>query len=173
MVAKGVITAIKTSEEISSVQLNLLADTTQDDVEFWQHFGFTSAPPLDENTRALMVSVAGNQDHGVVIATENGKFRVKDLNPGESCVYSEFGDKIHFKNGRIIDIQTETLNITSSKELNINSPKVKISGEIEASNVKDSQGSLGVLRDWSTTHTHISAAPGSPSSPPAAPLPPG
>lgn len=193
MVGKCVITAINTSGDTSKVQINLLADTTQDDVDFWQHYGFTSAPPAD--TRALMVSVGGNQDHGVVIATENGKFRIKDLKPGETCIYSEWGDKIHFKENNVVDFKTKELNIKCAEKVNIDSPIVSISGDIESdslktnkditaggnvgasgevsgSQVKDSSGSLGGLRLWSSTHVHTSAAPGSPTTPPVQPIPP-
>lgn len=164
MVGKAMITALKTSGETNIVQLNLMAETTHDDVELWQHFGFTSAPP--KGSRALVVCVGGNTDHSVVVATENGSFRVKDLKSGESCLYDAKGSKIHLKDDGSIELVTKKMTEKIEESLMIDTPEMENTGTFKASEVSDSKGSLDQLRQYVNKHVHTSAPPGNPTSTP-------
>lgn len=161
MVGKAVVNALKTDGETNIMQLNLMSDTTHDDVEFWQNFGFTSAPP--KGSRALVVCVGGNMDHAVVIATENGEFRIKGLKDGEACLYDAHGSKVHLKDDKTIDIKTEAIKIDA--------PETESTGKIKAQEIEDMKGTLEQLRQFVNTHTHTSAPPGSPTTPPVPPNP--
>ncbi|MGX3066461.1 phage baseplate assembly protein V [Ursidibacter arcticus] len=106
---RGVLNVVKSGGDIQKVQVSALADETLQDVELMQHFGFTSVPPA--NTEAVVIPMGGKTTHGIVIATENGAFRVKGLQNGEVAVYDQSGSMIILKNGRVIDIECDTFNL--------------------------------------------------------------
>ncbi|VEH65433.1 Mu-like prophage protein gp45 [Rodentibacter pneumotropicus] len=94
---RGVLNLVKSADNIQKAQVSGLADETLQDVELMQHFGFTSVPPA--NTQAVILPIGGQTSHGIVIATENGSFRVKNLQGGEVAVYDESGSSIVLKRG--------------------------------------------------------------------------
>lgn len=123
-IGRGVILATKDAGSIQLVQGTFLADEVKNDVEKMHHFGFSSHAP--KNSECIMVSVGGNREHGIIIATESREYRFKDLGEGEAVIYSKDGDHVHLKNGNIIDVKTKTLNINASTAVNITSPDVAI-----------------------------------------------
>jgi phage baseplate assembly protein V len=169
MVGNAVITAINTGGQTMKAQINSLADTTLADVEFWQNFGFTSNPP--KGSRALFVSVGGNQDNPIIISTENGEFRVKNLKEGESCVYSMHGGKLHFMEGDTAVLESAKMQMNFAESLDVDCPKTEYTGALKADELSDVKGTLEQLRQFVNTHTHISAPPSSPTTPPTPPNP--
>ncbi|MDO9755095.1 phage baseplate assembly protein V, partial [Glaesserella parasuis] len=79
---RGVLNLVKSSPQIQLSQVSGLADETLQDVELMQHFGLTSVPPA--GTQAVVIPLGGKTTHGIIIATENGSFRVKGLKNGET-----------------------------------------------------------------------------------------
>lgn len=120
---RGVLHLVKSADNIQKVQASGLADETLQDVELMQHFGFTSVPPA--NTQAVILPIGGQTSHGIVIATENGSFRVKNLQGGEVAVYDESGSSIVLKKGRLIEIDCDVLKIKAASKVDISSPLVK------------------------------------------------
>lgn len=86
LVARAVIQGIQDGGKIQKLQLTVMADETIDGIDRIQEFGFTSMPPI--GAQAVLLSLGGNRDHCVVIATEHGPTRPKGLAAGESAVYS-------------------------------------------------------------------------------------
>lgn len=111
MVGRGILLAINDSKDIQLLQGSFLAGETKDQTESFQHYGFTSNPP--PGTECIMVSVGGNREHGVIIATENREFRLKDLPTGDSAQYNKNGKYIKLL-GDNADILIEKLKITNS-----------------------------------------------------------
>lgn len=66
----------------------------------------------------------------MVLVVADRRFRLQALAPGEVALYTDEGDKLHFKRGRVIDIQTATLNIRASSAVNIDSPVINHTGKI-------------------------------------------
>ncbi len=120
------------------LQIETLKDVTQDNVERVQNYGFTSRPKA--GAEGVVLYVGGNSDHGVVIAVDDMRYRLKGLAEGELALYSDEGDKIHFKRGNKIEITTQKLDINASMEVNITTTKAKVtaSGDVEvtAANAK-------------------------------------
>lgn len=124
MISRGIIQSVDDSTKIQLLRISLLADEVKDKTESMGHFGFSSSPPPGSDI--VMVSVGASRDNGIIIATEHRNYRFKNLGSGESVLYSADGDKIHLKNGNVIDIVTKTLNIVAQTEVNIDSPLVNI-----------------------------------------------
>jgi len=122
--------------------------------ELFQHYGFGSSPlPGAE----VLVVAQGNTT--IAIASEDKRYRVV-LASGEVCLYSDEGDKVHLKRGRIIEVVagTKVLLNTPTTEL---SGDLKVAGSVSASGqVSDSKGSMSAMRTTYNTHTHTDSMSG-------------
>lgn len=162
MVCRALINATATDDGGIRLELNLLADEVRDEIELVQQYGVSSRPT--KKSQAVVLFIGGSRDSGVAIATKGMGADMKiDLKEGEVALHTAEGDHVHLKNGRIISINTETLNITATKEIKIDCPKTYSTGE-----VADSVGNLSVLRDKYNAHKHIGNL-GAPTSPPDQP----
>jgi len=97
MIGHGIIEAAKDGGPLQAIQATFLADETKDDVRKMHHFGFSSNPPV--GSECIAVSVGGNRESSVVIASEHRDFRFKNLAPGDCVFYNKNGKFIHLKGG--------------------------------------------------------------------------
>lgn len=131
--ARGVVNLVNDGLKVQGVQMTLLADETMQGQRF-QEYGFTSVPKA--GAEAIMLSIAGVRSHGVVIATDDGRYRVKNLKAGEVALYTDEGDTIIFKRGGKIaitsggevDVTAPTVNLTATAAVSIVAPIVSING---------------------------------------------
>lgn len=121
---RSVITMTASGGNVQLVQANGLAGETLQDNELFQHYGFTSNPL--SGTMAVVLPVGGKTAHGIIIATEHGKFRLKNLAPGEVALYTDEGDSIVLNRGRVINVTTQTLNINAENVVNIKTQTLNI-----------------------------------------------
>ncbi|EGT80315.1 baseplate assembly protein [Haemophilus quentini] len=139
---RGVLHLVKSADNIQKVQASGLADETLQDVELMQQFGFTSVPPA--NTQAVILPIGGQTTHGIVIATEHGSFRVKNLQDGEVAVYDESGSSIVLKKGRLIEIDCDVLKINAATKVDISSPLVETDQVFTAQGQINGNGGMAV-----------------------------
>ena len=139
---RGVLHLVKSADNIQKVQASGLADEILQDVELMQQFGFTSVPPA--NTQAVILPIGGQTTHGIVIATENGSFRVKNLQGGEVAVYDESGSSIVLKKGRLIEIDCDVLKIKAATKVDISSPLVETDQVFTAQGQINGNGGMAV-----------------------------
>lgn len=93
MVSRAILNIINDAGGIQVVQVKLLANETRDGVERIQNYGHTSVPL--PGAEGVMVCVSGNRDHGIVIAMDDGRHRLKGLQPGEVAMYSHLDKEPH------------------------------------------------------------------------------
>ncbi|BFU64704.1 phage baseplate assembly protein V [Rodentibacter abscessus] len=139
---RGILNLVQSADNIQKVQISGLADETLQDVELMQHFGFTSVPPA--NTQAVIIPIGGQTSHGIVIATENGAFRVKNLQGGEVAVYDESGSSIVLKQGKLIEIDCDTLKIKATNKVAISSPLVETDQVFTAQGQINGNGGMAI-----------------------------
>ncbi|MGC9741841.1 phage baseplate assembly protein V [Pseudomonas sp. P1B16] len=96
--------------------------------ELAQHYGFTSAPLA--GAEFIVLPIGGNSKHAVVIATEDARYRLK-IQDGEVALYSDEGDHVHLKRGRVIEVETETLLVKASKKVRFETPMIEATGEYQ------------------------------------------
>lgn len=141
-------------------QLSARAGETISGAELLQQYGFTSRPK--SGAEAVLV-VKGNM--AFVLATDDRRYRLV-VEEGEVALYSDEGDKIHFKRGRNVDLVAGT-------KLSILSPATELSGDLivkgkvsavgnveSAANVRDSVGTVASVRTTYDTHTHTDSMSG-------------
>ena len=104
------------------------ADETISNREYLQHYGYTSRPlPGAE----LIILREGNNI--IAVASDDRRYRIS-LENGEVALYTDEGDKIHLKRGRIIEItggekvvvSTKVAEINASVSATITSPEVTV-----------------------------------------------
>ncbi len=169
---RAVLAGVGSSAPVQLAQAAALAGEQLDAVELMQHYGFTSRPLA--GTAAVVLPIGGKTSHGVVIATEHGSYRLRNLAAGEVALYTDEGDKVVLKRGRVIEITTQTLRINASTAVEITTPTMTVTAatavslttplvqasaalkaagqitDLSASNVK----TMSDMRAVYNTHTH-------------------
>lgn len=138
-IARGIIKLVNDASGIQTVQLDMLANETKSNIERIQEYGFTSSPLSGSQGVALFIG--GSRDHGVIVATDDARYRIK-TQPGEVAIYSHEGHKIILKNGGIIELNgtninlnCQTMQINASNSVEINSPQTNSTGDITADGI--------------------------------------
>lgn len=90
--------------------------------ELMQHYGFTSTPPA--GFMFVAVPVGGKTAHAVMVATEHGTYRLKGLKTGEVAIYTDEGDSVVLKRGRLIEVTTQTFRINAGTAIELNAPTI-------------------------------------------------
>ena len=161
---RGVITLVKAAGAVQLLQADGLSGEKLQDNELFQHYGCTSNPPA--GSMCVVVPVGGKTQHGIIIATEHGTYRLKNLKSGEVALYSDEGDSIVLKRGRIMEATTETFRLNASALVEFNTPKVQMNaplvattGRVEADldiidNQTTNDRSMASMREVYDIHTH-------------------
>lgn len=146
---RGVLNLVKSGSDIQQVQVSGLADETIQDLELMQHFGFTSVPPA--GTQAVVIPLGGKTTHGIIVATENGAFRVKNLKNGETAIYDSSGSTVILKNNRVIDIECDRFNVnckqyqvTATEGANFVTPKLETDQQFVSQGQISGNGGMAV-----------------------------
>ena len=130
ILARGLVALGNSANKLQSLQLRLLAGEVKDNVEHLEPYGFTACPK--EGAEVLVGLIGGDRSHAVVIVVAERRFRLQGLQSGEVALYTDEGDRLHFKRGRIIDIETVTLNVKASGSVNFDTPLITSTGRIES-----------------------------------------
>jgi len=164
MAFRGVGTLINSVAKIQLLQGNGLATETIQSAEYFQHYGFTSNPP--PGFMYVAIPVGGKTAHSIIVATEHASFRLLGLAPGETAIYTKNGDKVLIK----LD---GTIEIVASTKVQITSPLVTMSGNLNVAGNIVAQGdisdhtnkSMAAMRNTYNTHTHNDPQGGSVAAP--------
>ncbi len=170
MVGRALLTAISDAGAIQTAQAQLLADETHDGMERVQEYGFTSVPLA--GAEGVVVFVGGNRDHGLVVATDDRRYRKKGMNPGEVALYTNEGDYIILKNGRVIqvvagteiDVTAPTVVVKASSKVRMDTPLLEVTGDIK-DNCDGTGKSMSGMRTTYNSHTHNDPQGGSVAAP--------
>nr|BFD40008.1 phage baseplate assembly protein V [Pseudomonas sp. FFPRI_1] len=152
LLARGTVVLAHSANKLQSLQMRLTAGEVNDDMEHFEPYGFTSNPLA--GAEGIATFLGGDRSHGVVLVVADRRYRLKALAAGEVAIYTDEGDKIHFKRGRVIDIDTATLNIRASSAVTIDSPTLSMSGKIV------SQGDQVAAGISQINHAHSGVQPG-------------
>lgn len=90
--------------------------------ELMQHYGFTSTPPA--GFMYVAVPVGGKTSHGIIVATEHGTYRLKGLKTGEVALYTDEGDSVVMKRGRLMEVTTQTFRVNAGTAIELNAPTI-------------------------------------------------
>ncbi|EIJ6701622.1 phage baseplate assembly protein [Serratia marcescens] len=126
MVDRAVVRIVTDSLGRQNLQVQSLADETNDDVERFQNYGVTSVPPA--GSEAIVIAVGGRRSGLVAIAVEDKKSRPKGLDPGDVCVYHSEGHTITLKKDGVIELRGKTVNLVAEESCDIVSKLFNVTG---------------------------------------------
>jgi phage baseplate assembly protein V len=154
MVSRAVLNVVSDGLTIQGLQVTALNGEVRDDVERFQQWGFTSVPL--PGAEGVMVAVAGNHDHGIVIAVEDRRYRLLGLASGEVALYDDLGQKVHLTRTGIVVHSTHILLDAPLVETTLD---LHVGGSIVAQgNITDSNAtlpkSMAGMRTVFNAHTH-------------------
>lgn len=150
---RGMLSTLSLSTRIQRANGEGLAGEALADMELFQHFGFTSAPPA--GTQLIVLPLGGRTSAAVVVATEHGAFRFRLGAAGEAAIYNQWGDVIHLRQDRTIHVRAQAL-------VQVQAPEATFSGNVAIAGNVSIAGSLAVNGAAVThgginigkTHTH-------------------
>ena len=147
MLARGVLRQVNDGDALQILQATFLAGETRAGLERFQQYGYTAHP--HPGAELLSVFLGGNRDHGIVIAVDDRRYRLKGLEQGEVAVYDDLGHTVHLtRAGIVIDGAGHPVSF-------VNAPTVTMDGNLEvAGNVSDKNGSMQEIRDTFNDHNH-------------------
>lgn len=127
-VARGIIRLISDAGGLQTAQVGLMANETRSNVERMQEYGFTSVPL--PGAEAAVIFVGGERGHGLVIAVDDRRYRLKGLESGEVAIYTDEGDYIKLGRNNEIEVSTQVLRIIASDMVRMETPELQVTGEI-------------------------------------------
>jgi phage baseplate assembly protein V len=146
MIGRAILAAVSDTGPIQTAQAQLMADEVQDDVERIQQYGFTSVP-LD-GAEAVVAFVGGNRDHGLIIAVDDRRYRLKGLQGGEVAIYDDQGQCVILqRNGRIY--------LKALTKLSIDAADTEMSGNLKVLGDINGQKNITALKDITATQNVI------------------
>lgn len=124
---RGVVSLINTSGHVAVMQIKGVAGEVLNNVPLFQHFGFTSALP--DNTDVIVLPIFGRSGLSVIIASENGHYRLKGLLKGETAIYDAQGKYILLKKdgGIVVEAKNQAVTVNNATIVTINaSEKIRL-----------------------------------------------
>ncbi|CAI0743081.1 phage baseplate assembly protein V [Serratia ficaria] len=126
MVDRAVVRIVTDSLGRQNLQVQTLANETNDSVERFQNYGMSSVPP--PGAEAIVVAVGGRRSGMVAIAVEDKKSRPRGLDPGDVCVYHSEGHTIFLKKDGVIEIRGKAVNLVAEESCDIVSKLINFTG---------------------------------------------
>lgn len=143
-VAEGVIALIDDSGPVQKAQLTIGHLERRDNTPVLYHYGFTAHPPI--GTRACLNFTSGDRTLGVVIGTNDGQSRPRNLGASEVMIYDESGTHIYLRAGGIVEIVAAT-------KVRMVTPRLEVTGDI-IDNCDIRTETMANLRTIYDQHTH-------------------
>ena len=122
MLVRGTVVLARASSKMQALQMRLTAGEVRGDMEHFEPYGFTSNPLA--GAEGIAAFIGGDRSHGLLLVVADRRYRLQGLESGEVAIYTDEGDKVHFKRGKVIDIETNTLNIKAATAVNFDTPQI-------------------------------------------------
>lgn len=127
MLARAIVSLVDDAAQAQALQVELLEGESQDGVERFQQYGLSAHP--HPGAEALVAFVGGLRSHGVVLAVEDRRYRLKGLQQGEVALYDDLGN--------VVLLGREALTVTAVAKLRVEAPAVEIACETATVDASD------------------------------------
>lgn len=158
MITRAVTGVANDGAKLQSVQLELFAGQAADDVEHFQHYGFTSVPHA--GAEGIALAVGGSTGHTVLINVDDRRYRLKGLQAGEVALHDDLGHTVHLtRDGIVIKGGGHQVLITDTPMVRMES-NLHVTGTVSAT-VDVKAGAISLVG-----HKHNDLTSGGQTSPP-------
>jgi phage baseplate assembly protein V len=160
MVARAVLRLANDGPMLQEAQLQIQRGEIRERCERFQQYGFTGVP--HPGAEAVVIFVAGLRDHPLIVSIDDRRYRKKGLQAGEVALYTDEGDYILLKRGRIIevvagatlDVTAPTVIIKASQKVRMETPLLEVTGDIrDRTDLSDGMSMRG-MREVYNGHVH-------------------
>ena len=127
MVARATITRVDDTTGIQSVQAEGLADEVLE-AERVQNYGFTSRP--HPGAEAVVVFQGGLRSHGLAIAVDNRRYRLKALEEGEVAMFDDLGQSIVLTRDGIRIETAKSIEVIAAEGFKVTAPDIELIGNV-------------------------------------------
>lgn len=156
---RAVIQRLNNTTACQQADISMIAGETKASMEYLEPYSFTSTAHAGAEGVALFL--AGDRSHGIVINVTDRRYRLKGLKSGEGAIYTDEGDSIVLKRGRLIEATTETFILNAKNKVVLNTALIETPGAIKAeksitsaAEVQDKVGALSTMRKQYNSHAH-------------------
>ena len=166
MIARAVLSLVDDSSKTQTAQIEAFAGDVHDEVEHFQPHGLTSVPK--PGSEGLVVFVAGNHDHPILLNVEDRRHRPTNLAEGETALWNTSAHTLVLYHDRA-ELICPKFVVQAAEEVFFDTPVVRTSGEIKADgDITDSGGAASMrgMREIYNSHNHAENDAGGPTDPP-------
>ncbi len=160
MVGRAILKVVDDAGAIQRVQMAALANELLE-AERIQQYGFSSVPL--QGAEAVFLAVGADRGHAVVVATDDRRYRPRDLKAGEVCLYNNRGAFIRLDKDGNVTTSAPVVTIVASDKVRIDAPRAEFTGDV-VDNCDSNTVTVAQMR--ATYNLHIHPAPGGATSPP-------
>lgn len=158
LASRGVVDRVDDSTRAQEIQARLLANEVRPRLERMGGYGFSSVP--EPGAELLVVFPGGDRAHGVVVATEDRRYRPRSLAAGEVVVYHRSGSRILLKADGSIELQPSNGQVKVDADLEVTGALIDDTGGGNLTTV-------ATMRTIYNAHTHVET--GGTTAPPSPP----
>lgn len=161
VIGRGRITTGNDAGSVQLQQVKLGPDEIIDNVPRLAEFGMTSMPPVGSD--AVLVFIAGARSNGAIIATGHQASRPKNLQAGETMLYSQDGKSVYLTaaggilveaKGQAVTVNNATtVTINAATKVRMNTPLLEVSGDI-IDNAGSNTNTVAQMRAIYDGHSH-------------------
>ncbi len=151
LLARAVVTGIESAGKMQLLQVKLGASDDKDGIEHLEPYGYTSHPKA--GAEALAVFMDGDRSHGLVIMVGDRRYRLRGLAEGEVAIYTDEGDSLVLRRGRIAELTTETFLVKASTKVRFETPVAEFTGDV-VDNVGSNSRTVAGMREVFNSHPH-------------------
>ena len=149
---RGIGTNVNSAPKVMLIQGEGFAGEQLQAAEYMQHYGFSSNPPPGFMYVAL--PIGGKTAHTIVVATEHGSYRFKNLAPGETAISDDQGQSVHItRNGIVVNGGGKQVTMTNTPKIRMETAQLEVTGQVK--DLCDSTGkTMSGMRTTYNSHTH-------------------
>ena len=152
MIARAIVGLVNDDAKLQALQVTLMADQTPDDVEHFQHYGFTSV--ARPGAEGIALAIGGSTGHTIVINVDDRRFRLTSLHQGEVALYDDLGHKVHLtREGVFIDGAGHMVRLFNLEKLRVEAD-IESTGEIKDKCDLPAGRTMAQMRTTYTGHRH-------------------
>ncbi|WP_033458861.1 phage baseplate assembly protein V [Bordetella bronchiseptica] len=136
MIARGVLALVDSSPKLQALQARITAGEVKGGLEHFESYGFTSNPK--PGAEMLVAFLGGDRSHGAVFCVADRRYRLQGLESGEVALYSDEGDSVVLRRGRVVEVTTEVFRLNAKRcelnvaeEISLNTPLVSAPGDLD------------------------------------------